>query len=207
MTPAYLTIIDAVSGTRDNGAGMWVLQTGASISLSESASLTISPTYYAFHNLQGTPGPDVAVPSNSRDVDGDLIYGYDGLTLGASLAFTDVGALPSLELFAEYVRAFDPNDDNTGYLAGVTLGDVDVGQWGAWQLSYNYRRLDRDAWPDFLPDSDFLFGATNAKGSEIELAWGVAHNVWLSVDYYANAQYISTDIEQDMVQLDLNLRW
>ena len=80
-----------------------------------------------------------------------------------------------------------------------------------WQGKFNYRRLERDAWPDFLPDSDFYGGNTNAKGWEFEFVMGLHKNVTLGLDYY-NAELIrfpvgTTEREQDILQLDLVLKW
>ncbi|MFP6816541.1 MAG: putative porin, partial [Pseudomonadales bacterium] len=60
---------------------------------------------------------------------------------------------------------------------------------------------------EFLPDSDHLFGATNVKGSEFEFALGLADRVNVSVDYYSHAEFLGTDIAQDLLQIDLNLKW
>ena len=87
------------------------------------------------------------------------------------------------------------------------MGDAKVSNFGDWQLKYNYRRLEADAWPEFLSDSDFFFGATNVKGSEFEFIWGLAKGVNVSVDYYTAAKFIGSDLEQDLLQLDLNVKW
>ena len=34
--------------------------------------------------------------------------------------------------------------------------------------TFNYRGRAKDAWPDFLPGSDFYEGATNVKGHEMQ---------------------------------------
>jgi hypothetical protein len=74
---------------------------------------------------------------------------------------------------------------------------------GQWQFTYQYRRLERDAWPDILPDSDFFGGATNAEGHEIIAVVGVYKNVSLGIDYY-HAEEIEGDTEEDVFQFDVS---
>jgi hypothetical protein len=79
------------------------------------------------------------------------------------------------------------------------------------QVSYNYRRLERDSWPDFLPDSDFYGGGTNAKGHEYEISLGIGKNVTLGLDYY-NTEIIRAHSDQSseaakLLQLDFVLKF
>ena len=80
-----------------------------------------------------------------------------------------------------------------------------------WQAKYNYRRLERDAWADFLPDSDFYGGDTNVKGWEAEFKLAINKNVTLGLDYY-NAELIryaagQTEEGQELLPRDLHLKW
>jgi hypothetical protein len=78
-------------------------------------------------------------------------------------------------------------------------------------LRGNYRRLERDAWPDFLPHSSFYNGSTNAKGHELVLKFGIQKNINLTVDYFKAEQIRldadNLDREQDWLAVDLNLKW
>jgi len=207
LTPAYLVLSEDVKGSRDDAA-MWVVQAGATFALSESAALKLAPAYYSFSGLKGSSGPvSVDIPSNSRDADGNFRYDYDALALGAELTLGGTQVVPSVVVFGEWVNAFDPSNDETGWLLGFSLGDSKVKDFGDWQFSYNYRRLEADAWPEFLSDSDFFFGATNVKGSELEFQWALAKGVNVSLDYYSGAELLGTDIQQDLLQIDLNIKW
>jgi len=102
----------------------------------------------------------------------------------------------------------DENLKYLGYLAGFKFGHKKVKKFGQWQVKYNYRRLEQDAWPDFLPDSDFYDGQTDVKGNEIEFKFGLAKNVTIGLDYY-KAEPIDRkpSIEEDLLQLDLVLKY
>jgi len=98
--------------------------------------------------------------------------------------------------------------DAFGVDAGFKFGHKKVKKFGQWQVKYNYRRLEQDAWPDFLPDSDFYDGQTDVKGNEIEFKFGLAKNVTIGLDYY-KAEPIDRkpSIEEDLLQLDLVLKY
>jgi hypothetical protein len=207
FTPAYLVVSEDVAGSRKD-ASVLALQAGASFAVTDRVSVKLAPTYYNFSGLKGGPGPlALDVPSNARDGAGNLLNDYDALTLGAQMDIAATKLVSTVSVFGEWVSAFDSNDDDNGWLLGIAFGDAKVKGRGDWRFKYNYRRLEADAWPEFLADSDHFFGATNTKGSELEFAWGLARGVNLSLDYYSQAKFLGTDIEQDLLQLDLNLKW
>ena len=45
------------------------------------------------------------------------------------------------------------------------------------------------------------------KGSEAEFKFGLASNVTIGLDYYFDNEFIDTDIEQDLLQIDLQTKW
>ena len=207
VTPAYLVLSEHVAG-RQADASMLVLQAGAAFAVTDRLALTVAPTYYNFAGLEGEVGPVILnVPSNSRDGGGNLVNDYDAITLGGELGIAGRDWMPNLSIFGEWVKTFDPESDNTGWLLGFSVGEADVTHGGDWRFSYNYRRLEADSWPDFLTDSDHFFGATNVRGSEFEFAWGIADGVNVSLDYYSGVEFLGTDIEQELLQLDLNVSW
>jgi len=189
-------------------AYMWVAQLHARWQVNENWSLDLAPAYYFSQDLQGTPGlTDNAVPTNSRDANGNLLYDYDAATLSGAVTWQPPALVQQAQWFGELIHATDPSDDSIGWLAGTRFGAQRLDQLWAWQFSYNYRRLEQDAWPEFLQDSDFLFGATGVKGSEFELKIALGANTSIGLDYYVNNELLDTDIEQDLLQLDLNLSW
>lgn len=188
---------------------MLVFQPGLTWRLGKSAYLTLAGSYYDNNNLKGTEESEYGSGSNTL-VDGKYIYDYDAFTAGAELGFgLPIPFMPFMSLFGQYVNA-DADDQDTGYLAGVLVGDKKIKKFGDWQIVYNYRRLERNAWPDFLPDSDFFGGATNAKGSETVFVFGLTNNVAFDVDWY-HVQTIENEAdslnEQDLVQVDFVVKF
>ena len=123
------------------------------------------------------------------------------------------GIVPYGALFGEYIHSFDPDTDRDGWATGFKFGDKKVQKNGQWQAKYIYRRLERDAWVDFLPDSDAYDGDTNVKGHEVIFEYGLAKNVTLGLDYYymepiktlpgVSDHSLGPDNEQQVVQVDV----
>ena len=115
--------------------------------------------------------------------------------------------MPYIALFGDYIKNTDPGDDDDGYLFGILFGDKKVKRKNQWQFTYMFRRLERDAWPDIFPDSDFYDGETNAKGHEAIFTYGLNKNLSLALDYYNSENIRGTDRDEDVVQVDMNFKF
>jgi hypothetical protein len=164
--------------------------------------------FYIFEHLKGSsPDDDISSGTNTL-VDGKLKYDYDSVNPAAILIFhpggTD-GLLPAVKLMGDYIYNFDSKD--SGYRVGLSLGHLKVKEAGSWQIYYNYRHLERDAFPDVFPDSDFYGGATNVAGHEIIAQYGIVKNVYAGLDYY-NARRIEGEREpQNLLQVDCGFKF
>lgn len=193
--------------------GVWVLderssggdpilfpfQLGIDWKITKDVNLLVAPTYYLFSSVQGKT-LDFSEESNTLE-NGVLKYDYNSIGIGAELGFKDT-FVPYIGVFGEYIYNPDPDEDNDGYLAGIAIGNKKVSDKGQWQLKYMYRRLERDAWPDTFPDSDFFGGATNVEGHEMAAEYALFKNVTLGLDYYHSEEIDAKD-EEDILQFDL----
>ena len=110
-------------------------------------------------------------------------------------------------LFGNYLRAFDRGRDNIGWIAGFKLGQRKVEDAWQWQLRYSLRRLEKDAWLDNYPDSDFYGGSVNVKGHEVLLTLGLLRDFAVDLDYY-DAKPVSGALKRERVfQTDINLKF
>lgn len=205
ITPACF-ILDEYKIDKDDPA-MWLIQVGAKIDMAKAMYLKVAGTYYDFANVTGNSF-DHSAGTNSVDAAGNLTQDYDSLAADAELGVTLSGPVPMVVAFGQYVKS-DADDESKGWLVGVKFGHKKANDLGQWQIKYNYRKLDKDAWPDFLPDSDFYGGATNVKGSEVEFTLGLAKHVVFGIDYYFDVKPINgdTDRKQKVLQADLVLKW
>ena len=203
ITPAFF-VLDEISSTKDD-AYMYATQAGIGWKITDRVSLKVAAAYYGFEHLKGNSFARSS-GSNSTDADGKLLHDYDSINLDAEVGFKLDALVPYLAVFGQYVKA-DTNDDDMGYLIGLKFGDKKVKQFGQWGFKYNYRSLEMDAWPDFLPDSDFYGGETNSKGHEFEFTFGLAKHVTFGIDYYRTENINGPKAEEDVLQLDLLLKW
>ena len=203
-TTGFYVLDEFKSDKSDPWLGL--IQAGTKVKFTDSLYLKFAGAFYSFQDLKGNSF-DYSSGTNSRDINGKLVDDYDAFGLDAELGFKLSGPVPFMGVFGQYVNS-DASDDDSGYLAGVKFGDKKVKEFGQWQVKYNYRRLEKDAWPDFLPDSDFYGGETDVKGNEIEVTFGLAKNVTIGLDYYKTEQIDrKPTIEEDVLQLDLVLKY
>jgi hypothetical protein len=188
--------------TSSKDAQMYVIQPGVAYD-SDALSLKTGLTFYVFEHLKGSsPDEDVSSGTNTL-VDGKLRYDYDSFNPVIVIIFRpgDSGdSPPVLKLMGNYVYNFDSMD--TGYRLGLGVGSEKVKEAGSWKVYYNYRHLERDAFPDVFPDSDFYGGATDVSGHELIAQYGIVKNVYLGLDYYNARRIEDEDQPQNLLQFD-----
>jgi hypothetical protein len=197
-------VLDEISDGPD--PFMIPIQGGATFALTKQISFQFAATYYSFINVKGSE-LDFSAGTNTLS-DGVLAFDYDSLSLSGEIGFVKIfgNIIPYIGLIGEYVQNFDPNDDNEGFLTGIKFGYKSLKDKGQWQAAYFYRRMERDAWLDIFPDSDFLNGETNAKGHEIIVVYSVFKNVEVGIDYY-HTKEIDGSRKQDLFQFDVVLKF
>nr|CBX26961.1 hypothetical protein N47_A09900 [uncultured Desulfobacterium sp.] len=194
------------------------IQPGLNLKLPGDMYFKIAGSYYDFNYVKGNDwtkdssgniGAGWGVGTNSRDAAGNWMYDYDSFAGNAEFGLPEIsGYIPYAVLYGQYVRAIDSHDNNTGWLAGFKFGHKDANDFGRWHLSYNYRRLEKDAWPDFLSDFDSYNGNTNIKGEKIEFLFGLNKNVSLGLNYFKFDHILRTsDDTQHKMQADINMKF
>lgn len=191
-TPAFFILEEFDNDTAD--PNMWAFQSGIKWNFTDKIYLKLAGAYYATDNVRGNNFAWSA-GTNSTDAANNLLYGYNAIAGDVELGFTIPGPVPYIALLGQYVNSnaddsqdMDGYDDNEGWLVGFKFGHKKVNQFGKWQTVYNYRRLERDAWPDFLSHSSFYNGSTNAKGHELAFKFGLHKNVTIGMDYFKTEQ-------------------
>lgn len=192
-------VLDEKSGGSD--PLMYAVQPGVDWNISDSAHLKLAVAYYGFSSLKGKT-LDFSSGTNTL-ASGGLRYDYDSLAVSAKAGFdVPFPIAPYVSVFGEYIKNPDPSENNEGFLGGVQVGSRKLERLGQWNVSYRYRRLERDAWPDVFPDSDAFGGATNVKGHEGILKIGLAKYASLGFDYYSMEE-IEGDVSEHLLQVDL----
>lgn len=169
-------------------------------------------SYIAFGNVDHHAILDAkgAGESNTLNADNTYKYGYDVIHSTAKFEFNWGGAKNktyAMKFFGDYLYNPDPQD--IGFLAGVKIGYAKVGKkFGDWQLGYNWRYLEDDAFLDVFSDSDAYGGETNIKGHEATLVIGLAKNVTLGFDYYFSEPISgSSRNSENLLQTDFKFKF
>ncbi len=187
---------------------MFYIQPGLSFSAGDHFSGKMGVVYYDFEHVKGmVPNEDLSSGTNTR-VDGRLKYGYDSLNPNLVLAYATGGPGGhgyTLTFIGDYIYNFEAKD--SGFLVGVRAGHPSVKKRASWIAYYNYRRLERDAFMDVFPDSDFYGGATNVRGHEFVFQYAVVQNVIMGLDYYRAEKLDGDSAPLNTLQIDCVFRF
>ncbi|MBN1793477.1 MAG: putative porin [Candidatus Omnitrophica bacterium] len=202
-------ILDETDGSpKAADPSMYFVQPGVEWSFMDGWKLKGALNAYGFSSFKGRNATfDNWGGTNTRE-NNAYTYDYDSFGTTVEIAGEEPfgGLVNYVSVFADYINNPDAGSDDTGWLLGFKFGDKKVTKFGQWQAKYQYRRLERDAWVDFLPDSDVLGGCTNVKSHEIILEYGLAKNLTLGIDYYnsKDIKYLSSaKRDEDLIQVDL----
>ncbi len=196
------------AGSDTSDPFMFFVQPQVNWEVSEGITLKSTLAYYGFNGVKGTSLKHSS-ETNSLDSDNHLIYNYNSINPCLELAFKNPagGIVPYSSVFGEYVYNPDPSAKNQGYLIGFKFGNKKVSKPGQWQAKYMYRCLERDAWLDTFPDSDFYGGRTGVKGYEAVFNYGFKKNVILGMDYYYSENIDGAKRPENILQVDLNFKF
>ena len=168
-----------------------------------------------------TGGTNTGVTAGSSGAcSGSLTYDYDAFTaafeIGLSRSMDSTFPIERGAVFGEYVKNVasnkfsSPKDeipDSTGWGFGALIGDKKVDARAKWQFKYMLIVLGKDAWPDFLPDSDRLSGKTDSRGHKATIEYGLTKNSSIALTYYQSKRIQTADAQEHLVQADLNFRF
>lgn len=196
-------LIDEFSA-RGNDPSMYVLQPGFDWTINEKAGLKAAAAYYGFSHLEKCK-LDHSSKTNTGAATTGLVYDYDALVLSGQFRLLP-GIVPYAALFGDYVHNPDPDNGGNAWLVGFTFGEEKIKEFGQWRAQYSYRRLEKDAILDILPDSDFFEGCTGVQGHEAIFEYGIGKNTWLSLDYYRTEKIRGSE-DGHLFQLDWNFKF
>lgn len=207
VTPAWFILSEFKS--KQETASMGIIQAGLGWDVTEHFWFKFAPGYFYNWNVKGNHF-EYSSGSNSTDANGDLIYEYNSFTLDGEFGWQKLpGYISLVNVFGQFIQS-NAKENDKGWLVGLRFGRELKKLWD-WQFRYSYRRLERDAWLDFLPDSDFYGGKTNAKGHEVRFNLALHKHVVFAIDYY-NTRKIDfasgkTNEPENLLQVDMNFKF
>ena len=207
VTPAWFILSEFKS--KQETASMGIIQAGVGWDVTEHFWFKFAPSYFYNWNVKGNHF-EYSSDTNTRDANDDLIYEYNSLALDGEFGWQKLPFYIKLvNVFGQFINS-NAKENDTGWLVGFRFGRELKELWD-WQFRYSYRYLERDAWLDFLPDSDFYDGGTNAKGHEVRFNLALHKHVVFAIDYY-NTRKIDyaagkTNEPENLLQVDMNFKF
>lgn len=203
------------SGTSGDDPMHYNMQVGVKASPVDNLSLTGALAYHYF-SFEGTTLASAASGNTSPLEDFSVVNPAFELKIKEPLtALAEALSLPLLKLdhialFGDYVfNTHAPREDNaTGFMLGFKFASsAKLADKGDWEFQYNFARLEKDAVPAFLPDSDRYGGKSNIRGHEIEINYGVGKNTWIGLDIYRSQALTGSRAPETLVQADWNMKF
>lgn len=175
--------------------------------------LNISTAFYDFANLKGkTPGAtSVSALTNTRTVDpanaANFPYAYEYNVFDLLLQLDNSKIMDMAfphGFYADFIHNTAAPGENNGCLVGAYVGKKKIKEPGDWKARAEWRYIERDSVPDFMPDSDFYgFGTntshsglnagnnglpkengTNGRGINLAFEYQLLKNTALNIEYY-----------------------
>lgn len=145
---------------------------------------------------------------NTRNAAGVLVNDYEVFTGDASVTYTFDsaplyrGKFP-VALYGQFINNFGADQDNVAYAIGTRIGKASKA--GQWELNYQWRRMEADAWWDQVIESDFgaVWGAAPVGGRSGYFSGSNVQGHWLKGTYaifdqwHVSVVYFLTDLIND----------
>jgi len=194
---------------------MWVIQPGFSWKSEAGLQAKFAAGYTSFENFQDQPQQKYSSGTNSYyTTDGTnklYKYKYNLATMTGEMGLKNpipgFAPIRYAGLFGEYTNNVATSNGKSGYLTGLTFGDEKVVEKGQWYFRGSWRRLEKNAVPDILPDSDFYFGDTGVSGYELVFRYGLWKNINLQTKYVRGEQISGPSEPENLIQTDLNFKF
>jgi hypothetical protein len=180
----------------------------------EKTQLKVAAGFTSFENFQDNPQQKYSSGTNTYVQDGtDTVYRYkyNLVNMAGELGFRNpVPAFTPIRyagLFAEYTNNVSTSNGKSGYLTGLTFGDEKVVEKCQWNFRGSWRRLEKNAAPDILPDSNFYFGDTGVTGYTAQFRYGLLKNVNFTTTYFRAFQISGPGKPANLFQTDMNFKF
>ncbi len=176
--------VDEVKSGADTS--MWGGQAGLKKTFENKSYLLAGAGMYSYGNLIGH---DAFVVDGSSKFFGNSNSGgkytgdYKLVEFFTEYGF-DLFERPTA-VYGSYVKNTESvSSGDTGWLIGTKYGKCK--NPGSWELSYDYRKLEKDAVLGIFSDSDFIGGGTNGRGHRFAVVYQMMKNVQAGLSYFVN---------------------
>jgi len=140
---------------------------------------------------------------NSLDTSGNYLVDYREFDI-----FGEIGLMIQnwpVIFFGNFVTNTEADDHNTGWLAGVSIGDFKKPEPVSFR--YQYKRQEADAVLGLYTDSDFLSGGTDGKGHEFNFNLKVTNGTTFSATLFLNKIGLIAERDYKRLQTDISFKF
>jgi len=206
----YFPVQEDKAGVYD--ASLYAAQVGLT-AMPFGKPLKVAVGTYNFTKLKGQKrdviSPNYKKEGNTLDGTGAFVYDYTPIQYGAEYTpwtFDLAGHAMPVKVYVDFVdNTASGVRDTAGRLYGIKIGDVQK-LWD-FQVDYNYRKLEADAIPVFISDSDFHGGGTNSEGSKVNIKMGLGRNAALGVTYFDTRAVSGAKNDFNLSQIDFEAKF
>lgn len=192
------------AGARFNlfDGGFYVLVGGGYV---DYMNLKGQPLLWDTEDAFGNSSDPIEDSDGDGELDADLRYRYDyNLIDGFVEIGGEVVGLP-WAAFSDFVVNTQADEDNIGWLAGISLGETE--QAFDYHFRYIYREVKRDATVGIFTDSDFIGGGTDGKGHEFNFGLQLSKGAKAAITYFYNKKGLDNPIDFHRAQFDIKLKF
>jgi len=207
---ANLAVLMPEERSSDDDTYLYGVQLAGKAHPGDGVSVLGGVSWFLYDNMEGFPllfddGNSFGNTTEGGVVDpatgeaSDLVYAND---FSEFEAFVKVSVNPGIpvSVYGDYVLNTDADNEDTGFMVGVTLGKAK--EPGSAQVDYNYRDLEADAVVGAFSDSDYIGGGTGGDGHKIQGKYQLAKNWQFSATLFVT-QIEDGDLDYDRAQVDL----
>ncbi|MBU1260545.1 MAG: putative porin [Planctomycetes bacterium] len=172
--------------------------------LSDDSHILGGISYYDFGNINGQMLSGIS--SNGNTTSGGMYTSdYDMLEGFAEYGFK-LGKAPA-SVFGTYVNNIAASTSgDTAWLIGTKYNKAK--DPGTWEVSYDYRDVEKNAVVGGLCDSDFIGGGTDGKGHVVGFKYQLDENVQFGLNYFMNKKNVSsTKDDFRLIQADIMFKF
>lgn len=166
-----------------------------------------------FYSPQGVENRtfDYSAGDNTTGANG-LKSSYQSIGTSAEIGYKELfGGLPlgideRIAFFGDFIHNLDDariKDHLNGWAFGFKFGNENTKKPGEWQFKYMKVKLEKDAWLDFLPDSDRWGGGTGVESHEVSVDYVLKKNIILGLDYYKSWDMADASNKEHLMQADV----
>jgi hypothetical protein len=215
FTNTGLFVLDNSTSYKTNPF-LYFVQPGLQWQPQKNVSVKAGVVYYGYEHVKGRAKLQGSSGTNTF-ADGNYANNYNAVSPALEIGLDnpldnlgiDLAPIKYLDLFAAFSNNVNITDNANAWIAGTKFGAKSVTKFGDWQLRYAYKKLEKDAILDVLPNDDFYGGKTNARGNECFFEFGLAKGTSTLLSYYQTRAFggNTTHKPEDHFMLDFNFKF